>query len=401
MKKRNFFVILMAIVILLFAIATVLFLKYKQQRKDENINFFQYMINLEHPNYAFAVNGLEYGMTAEEILETEQLQEENWYKDAKFIVEEKTYEDVPFGSDGEKISSLKLEKRYIYEELDNIGFFGANFTIYMDQSYEQAMRELLCEQALEYMPDANAYAADIMKIKTDPVVGWEDLRENVFDLNEKDILGETCCGLKVWINKDGLLEISLSCGLDVRSMMKKYHQPEQNDYDNLFSYALNLSDASYTYAPMQVNYGMSVEEVLEVTKLSEENFEEEGMTIISQRELSNVSEEFDEVGFREKYVFTQDHGLVSVEYAVLVEDSDFESLCNMLYEQAKDCMPKTRNFDIEFIKDAKQVQWDDAIFDEKTGWSTAQTCVSLSFGDAEDGQKVAYINVYLNPLYLK
>ena len=71
------------------------------------------MINLEHPNYAFAVNGLEYGMTAEEILETEQLQEENWYKDAKFIVEEKTYEDVPFGSDGEKISSLKLEKRYI------------------------------------------------------------------------------------------------------------------------------------------------------------------------------------------------------------------------------------------------------------------------------------------------
>ena len=123
MKKRNFFVILMAIVILLFAIATVLFFKYKQQRKDENINFFQYMINLEHPNYAFAVNGLEYGMTAEEILETEQLQEENWYKDAKFIVEEKTYEDVPFGSDGEKISSLKLEKRYIYEELDNIGFF--------------------------------------------------------------------------------------------------------------------------------------------------------------------------------------------------------------------------------------------------------------------------------------
>ena len=76
MKKRNFFVILMAIVILLFAIATVLFFKYKQQRKDENINFFQYMINLEHPNYAFAVNGLEYGMTAEEMVAMTQDQSE-------------------------------------------------------------------------------------------------------------------------------------------------------------------------------------------------------------------------------------------------------------------------------------------------------------------------------------
>ena len=176
---------------------------------------------------------------------------------------------------------------------------------------------------------------------------------------------------------------------------------EQTDYDNLFEYAINLSGGSYTYAPKQIDYGMSVQDVLEITKLSEDTFVEEWMTIISQRELSNVSEEFDEVGFREKYVFTEEHGLVSVEYAVIVDDVDFEPLCYMLYEQAVAYMPEPQNSDVEFIKDAKQVQWDDSVFDEKNGWSTAQTCVSLSFGDAENEKKAVSMMVYLDPLYVK
>ena len=69
------------------------------------------------------------------------------------------------------------------------------------------------QQAIEYMPEANTYGADIEKIKTESVVGWGDLIENTFDVSQKDILAKTQCSINICVNKEGLLEISLVCNM--------------------------------------------------------------------------------------------------------------------------------------------------------------------------------------------
>ena len=216
MKKRNFIIIVTVTLALLATFAILFLLKQKQQNEDENVNFFKYMINLDHPNYAFAVNGVEYGVTPAEILESENLTEENLYAYGRVIIVENTYQNVPFGSHGDTIDTLKVEKRYTCD--DEIGFGGACYILYMDPSYEEAMRELLYEQALEYMPEANDHYADIEKIKTESVIGWADVKKNNFDLAGKNILDETYCNIKIWVNKEGLFEVSLVCGIDGRGL---------------------------------------------------------------------------------------------------------------------------------------------------------------------------------------
>ena len=326
----------------------------KKEEEAGILDFFEYMVDLEHSNYAFSIKNLEYGMTQQEVLEAEGLTEEHLNPENGFIIEEVTYENVPFGIKGETIDTLSMKKRYTF--YDETGLSGAVYSWTMDAGYEEAMRELLYEQALKYMPqELNAYVGSLTSlesVKTMPVVGWEDIKENSFDLTGKDILRHTRCVLQMYPSKDGGFAIELVCVLDGRDYWTR-----EKEYTNIFEYMFDVEDGAYSdhmYTPQGLTYGMSKEEVIESEGLTDYTENYSG-NITKKITVTDVTEDIKELNIYKYYEFTRGYGLSKVEYYFEVTEEDKDAFIDLLKEQSKEYMPTGIGDDL------KEVIWGETL----------------------------------------
>lgn len=175
---------------------------------------------------------------------------------------------------------------------------------------------------------------------------------------------------------------------------------ETEEYTNLFEYAVSLGHKDWTYAPMQLEFGMSMEEVLETEGLNKTAIlEDDSEVVFVKYSVKNIPENIDELAFCKRFVVSEEYGLISVEYQLLVAEEDFKEVCSMLYEQAKSYMPVDEQVLIENMKDGKDVIW--RSYDEA---DNLKSCVSFS-ADAVDesdrSKRIISLTIYIEPSYVK
>ncbi len=144
MKKKTWIVMIILVLIVIFTAGIVVIVGSREEKK----NIFAYAIDLENENWAYAPKGLDYGMTAEEVIKAEEIVKYTWEKPSEILRTEKTIKE-PFG----QIKEYEFVKRYLFDEqglLDSV-----QCEVVMDYSYGEIIRSLLYKQALEYMPESN------------------------------------------------------------------------------------------------------------------------------------------------------------------------------------------------------------------------------------------------------
>ena len=107
---------------------------------------------------------------------------------------------------------------------------------------------------------------------------------------------------------------------------------------NLFTYAIDISDG--VFSPKNVEFNMTVDEVLRAMKLSEDdvNREESYPRIIHTIAIPGLSDNIQEIFNFDKLNSDEDK-LVSVEYFISVSEEDLEKTAQTLGKQADAVMP--------------------------------------------------------------
>lgn len=182
-------------------------------------------------------------------------------------------------------------------------------------------------------------------------------------------------------------------------VLMMFHQ-DKNNYTNFFEYAVTLENKDWTYAPAQLEFGMTMEEVLQAEGLDETAIlEDDSEVVFVRKTLGKVSENIGQVEFLKRFIVAESYGLVGTEYQLLVAESDFEEVCGMLYEQAVSYMPEDEQVSVAGIKDGKGVLW--RSYDEG---NNLKCCVSFSTDavyEADRSKRIISLSVYIEPSYLK
>lgn len=130
-------------------------------------------------------------------------------------------------------------------------------------------------------------------------------------------------------------------------------QSSQNN-SNIFLYAVDFSHS--TLSPGNVKFDMSMEDVLQTTQLSEDDVDttlgEAYPRIIHSISISGLSDDI-----REIFSFQNDQ-LVSVEYAITVPESEFQTILQTLAHQAAE-LPEDLLVGENQISDEKTTRWED------------------------------------------
>lgn len=126
---------------------------------------------------------------------------------------------------------------------------------------------------------------------------------------------------------------------------------------NLFQHALEIEDG--VFAPKEVDFFMSVDEVLQATGLNEDAVSEEdedgNKRIITYVNIAGFSGDVMVI-----YGFSGHDGrLYTVQYVFKVDEAEAADVHNLLYEQAASTMPEASGNTIEGIKDGADVSWED------------------------------------------
>lgn len=126
---------------------------------------------------------------------------------------------------------------------------------------------------------------------------------------------------------------------------------------NLFEYALEIGDG--VLVPKEVDFFMSVGEVLQATGLNEdavsEKDEDGNRQITAYVNIAGFPEDVMVI-----YGFSGvDDRLYTVQYAFKVDEAEAADIHNLLYEQATSTMPEASGNTIEGIKDGVDVFWED------------------------------------------
>ena len=133
---------------------------------------------------------------------------------------------------------------------------------------------------------------------------------------------------------------------------------DSSEITNLFQYALEIEDG--VFAPKQVDFFMSIEEILQATGLNED-------AVLEQDGIKTIRADANIDGFpydvQAMYVFDEGIGnlLVTVRYLILVDKAETADIYNLLYEQAISTMPEVSGNTMEGIKDGIGVSWEDKI----------------------------------------
>ena len=186
----------------------------------------------------------------------------------------------------------------------------------------------------------------------------------------------------------------------------RQYKGQAAEYPNLFEYAVDLKNEEYAYAPAQVTYGMSLEELFQAQNLNGKEMvaDDSGEIIYATETLRNVSENIGEVDFAQKFTVMEDYGLVGASYRLVVDKDDFEEVCSILYEQAVAYMPENVVFgSVERIKKGQHVGW---FQDERVSGSAyvGKCGVSVDFHSPygyEDSKMMIELSVNIQDAYLK
>ena len=171
-RKRVFSGILIASV-LVFLSAAAIFL-YKRNGRDKS-NFFAYAIDLENENWTYAPQGLDYGMTAEEVIKAEKLKDYFWEVEKEILRIEETVKNR-FGD----IKELEFVKRYFFDSEG--GLASVRYEMTLESGYEETIRQKLYDQAKAYMPENSRKTnledlldyESILLAMWSKIVVWED-----------------------------------------------------------------------------------------------------------------------------------------------------------------------------------------------------------------------------------
>lgn len=159
-----------------------------------------------------------------------------------------------------------------------------------------------------------------------------------------------------------------------------YKQNKMSEKKNFFSYAFMVDSKIESYLPRTVQWGMSIQEVLEKENISQEDFNKEEGFALQKVIYTDVSEDISEIEFWKKFGFNEDEKLVFVQYYIIVDQANTDLLCEKLYEQAKECMPQPQNFSLENIK-----------LGQDCGWRGQDSNVSFTVSQTDDPNKTAVI----------
>lgn len=111
------------------------------------------------------------------------------------------------------------------------------------------------------------------------------------------------------------------------------------EYTNFFKYSVEHDNHEWRFVPARFQYGMSMEEVLQIENLDESAIVENG--IITTQILTDISENIEEVQLEKHFGFRdEDFGLMGVTYRFLIDKDDMEEMCSILAEQAEAYMPE-------------------------------------------------------------
>ena len=174
----------------------------------------------------------------------------------------------------------------------------------------------------------------------------------------------------------GLL-ISISLLLMAFTSCRSTNEKEELDLNNLFEYGISITNN--VFSPGQVDFYMTVDEVLQAKSLDYSAVSEDDISskkIINNVNVTDLSHEMTEV-----YNFYEGQ-LMSVRYIILASDSEQEKIRNILYEQAKEQMPAPTTDNLEDIKEGNTtIQW----------WDEKQNRIDISFPITNDDELNAII----------
>jgi len=139
---------------------------------------------------------------------------------------------------------------------------------------------------------------------------------------------------------------------------------EPTKYDNLFAHAVSYNNTQNVFKPAEFDFYVSIEDVLTLKKWNEDvvfDYENnEGMKVIHDKiSISGIADEIS-MG----YIFYEDK-LISLGYNMQIKPTDYETVLQNLYHQAKASMPERPACHVsgngpEDIKVGKGVSWMDA-----------------------------------------
>lgn len=170
-KKTLMGIAVLCVLIVLSMVAIFLFQKNKRDRS----NLFEYVIDLKNENWTYAPRGLDYGMTAEEVIKAEQLKNYIWEEENEILRTEQTVKKL-FG----EIKEFEFVKRYFFDSEG--GLASVRYELTLASEYEETIRQLLYDQAVAYMPENSRKTnlEDLLDFESlllamwNKVVVWED-----------------------------------------------------------------------------------------------------------------------------------------------------------------------------------------------------------------------------------
>ena len=156
-------------------------------------------------------------------------------------------------------------------------------------------------------------------------------------------------------------------------------QSSQNN-SNIFLYAVDFSHS--TLSPGNVKFDMSMEDVLQKTQLSEDDVDttlgEAYPRIIHSISISSLSDDI-----QENFSF-QNHQLVSVEYAITVPESEFQTVLQTLAHQAAELLEDLLVGENQILE-GKTTRWEDE----------QKNSLILSFPDTDTSEeRVIFLGLY-------
>ena len=353
------------------------------QKNKEYTNIFEYMFSLEDEEYAYTPQGLAFGMSDEEVIKAEALTDYT-IDDFGNITYTKTVTDV-----SEDIKELTISKYYQFTE--GYGLYQVEYRVRVSKDDVDAFLNILKEQSKEYMPTGmEDNKSEVIwgekvsfEMAKDLTSGWKTREANrSFAAFNGDYVLEDG-------TEDHIIQFTVGNG-------DSYWEFYNLFYDNFFAYAIKLDNEEYTYdfgkedLFFRFRYGDDMQRVITGHDMLYVNIEQATDTVSMSMAFKNMPSEIKEYTFAKNFVFDTSSKLTGVEYTLAVNSEEFETLCDMLFEQAANYMPKATEGAVEDIKKGNAVSWS-----TKDASGKANSRVELTFADSEDGRKAVTLAIYI------
>lgn len=146
-ENRNHFLLLGMTIGVLVLVGVIAGFLYQRNSRGKS-NLFAYAIDMGNENWTYVPMGLNYGMSAEEVIKAERLKKYIWEKDDEILRVEKEVNSC-FGN----IKELEFVKRYFFDS--ECGLTSVRYEVTVASDYEETIRQMLYDQAKAYMPENN------------------------------------------------------------------------------------------------------------------------------------------------------------------------------------------------------------------------------------------------------